>query len=222
MRLEDASTSRHTPSADGQEEAQGGSGRHRHEQTGVVPLQPARQVRGGDRAPGLGGEVAPRGRGAAEGRLRGGARRRGLAAQHAHRALQARAREPRARATPQAAASPPRDRPAHRGQHREGPDDRAHARSTGTARARRSRWPWRRARTSTTSAARSRSATSGARCSARCPSVTSSGQRSSPRSAAQRVSSWRLESWSLRSTEETCASTVFGEMSRRSAISLYM
>ena len=47
-------------------------------------------------------------------------------------------------------------------------------------------------------------------------------QRSRPRSAAQRVSSWRLESCSLRRTEDTCASTVFGEMSRRSAISLYM
>ena len=46
--------------------------------------------------------------------------------------------------------------------------------------------------------------------------------QSSPRSAAQRVSSWRLESWSFRNTEETCASTVFGEISSRRAISLYM
>ena len=46
--------------------------------------------------------------------------------------------------------------------------------------------------------------------------------RPSPRSAAQRESSCRLESCSLRSTDETCASTVFGEMSSRSAISLYM
>ena len=47
-------------------------------------------------------------------------------------------------------------------------------------------------------------------------------RQSSRRSAAQRESSWRLESWSLRSTEDTCASTVFGEMSSRRAISLYM
>ena len=44
----------------------------------------------------------------------------------------------------------------------------------------------------------------------------------SPRSAAQRVSSWRLDSCSLRSTDDTCASTVFAEISRRCAISLYM
>ena len=44
----------------------------------------------------------------------------------------------------------------------------------------------------------------------------------SRRSAAQRVSSWRLESCSLRSTADTCASTVFGEMPSRWAISLYM
>ena len=42
------------------------------------------------------------------------------------------------------------------------------------------------------------------------------------RSAAQRESSWRLESWSLRSTADTCASTVLAEMPRRSATSLYM
>ena len=46
--------------------------------------------------------------------------------------------------------------------------------------------------------------------------------RSRPRSAAQRVSSCRLDSCSLRSTEDTWASTVLGEISRRSAISLYM
>ena len=44
--------------------------------------------------------------------------------------------------------------------------------------------------------------------------------QTSRRSAAQRVSSWRLDSWSLRSTAETCVSTVFTEMCRRSAISL--
>ena len=43
-----------------------------------------------------------------------------------------------------------------------------------------------------------------------------------PRSVAQRVSSCREDSWSFRSTEDTWASTVFGEMSRRRAISLYM
>ena len=46
--------------------------------------------------------------------------------------------------------------------------------------------------------------------------------RPNPRSAAQRDSSCLLESCSLRSTDDTCASTVFGEMSSRSAISLYM
>ncbi len=44
----------------------------------------------------------------------------------------------------------------------------------------------------------------------------------SRRCTAQRVSSWRLESWSLRSTAETCASTVFAEMPSWAAISLYM
>ena len=46
--------------------------------------------------------------------------------------------------------------------------------------------------------------------------------QSSRRSAAQRESSWRLESCSLRSTADTCASTVLAEMPRRSATSLYM
>ena len=44
----------------------------------------------------------------------------------------------------------------------------------------------------------------------------------SRRSAAQRDSSWRLESCSLRSTADTCASTVLAEIPSRSAISLYM
>jgi hypothetical protein len=38
---------------------------------------------------------------------------------------------------------------------------------------------------------------------------------------AQRDSSYRLDSWSLRSTEETCVSTVFTEMNSCDAISLY-
>ena len=42
----------------------------------------------------------------------------------------------------------------------------------------------------------------------------------SRRSTAQRLSSWRLESCSLRSTADTCASTVLAEIPRRSAISL--
>jgi hypothetical protein len=42
----------------------------------------------------------------------------------------------------------------------------------------------------------------------------------SRRSTAQRLSSCRLESWSLRSTADTCASTVLAEIPRRSAISL--
>ena len=42
----------------------------------------------------------------------------------------------------------------------------------------------------------------------------------SRRSTAQRESSWRLESWSLRSTADTCASTVLDEIPRRRAISL--
>ena len=82
--------------------------------------------------------------GAAEGRLRRGARRRGLAAQHAHRALRARPREPRPRAPAQAAAAPARDRAADRQDRREGPDDRADARLLQRARARRSRSRWRR------------------------------------------------------------------------------
>ena len=41
------------------------------------------------------------------------------------------------------------------------------------------------------------------------------------RSVAQRVSSWRFDSWSLRSTDDTCVSTVFTEMSSWRAISLY-
>ncbi len=41
------------------------------------------------------------------------------------------------------------------------------------------------------------------------------------RAVAQRVSSWRLDSWSLRSTAETCDSTVFTEMNSCLAISLY-
>ena len=48
------------------------------------------------------------------------------------------------------------------------------------------------------------------------------GQSTSLRCAAQRLSSWRLDSCSLRSTEDTCASTVFAEIESRSAISLYM
>lgn len=40
------------------------------------------------------------------------------------------------------------------------------------------------------------------------------------RSTAQRVSSWRLDSCSLRSTDETCVSTVFTDRCRRSATSL--
>ncbi len=43
----------------------------------------------------------------------------------------------------------------------------------------------------------------------------------SRRAVAQRVSSCRLESWSLRSTAETCDSTVFTEMNNCFAISLY-
>jgi transposase len=42
------------------------------------------------------------------------------------------------------------------------------------------------------------------------------------RAAAQRDSSWRLDSCSLRSTAETCASTVFADIPSRCAISLYM
>ena len=53
-----------------------------------------------------------------------------------------------------------------------------------------------------------------------CPG--SRRQSSIRRSAAQRDSSWRLESCSLRSTAETCASTVLAEICSRSAISLYM
>ena len=45
-------------------------------------------------------------------------------------------------------------------------------------------------------------------------------RQSTPRSIAQRDSSWRVESCSLRRTDETCASTVLAEMPRRSAISL--
>src|SRR4051812_46849105 len=41
------------------------------------------------------------------------------------------------------------------------------------------------------------------------------------RSLAQRASWWRLESWSLRSTDDTCVSTVFTEIPRSRATSLY-
>ena len=54
-------------------------------------------------APGLGGQVAARRRGAAQGRLRGDPRRRGVAPEHAHRPLQASLfREPRPGAAAQA------------------------------------------------------------------------------------------------------------------------
>ena len=41
------------------------------------------------------------------------------------------------------------------------------------------------------------------------------------RPIAQAVSSWREDSWSLRSTEDTCVSTVFTEMNSSLATSLY-
>ena len=47
------------------------------------------------------------------------------------------------------------------------------------------------------------------------------GQSTRRRSTAQRLSSCRLESWSLRSTADTCASTVLVEIDSRCAISLY-
>ena len=90
---------------------------------GLLPLPPARQVGVRDPAPGLGGQVAPQRRGAAEGRLRDADRRRGLAAQHAHRAVPARAaRRPRARAAAEAADAQARDRAADRQDPAEGPD----------------------------------------------------------------------------------------------------
>ena len=158
-----------------------------------------------------------------------------------------RAREPRARAAAQAADAPARDRAADRQASAEkgltlvptrvyfkGPHAKVEL-ALGKGKDMRDK------------RRRSRTATRSARSSGRCRSGTRFRQlirlfrptdedpfnarrslarprrsRSSPRSAAQRVSSWRLESWSLRSTEDTWASTVFGEMSRRSAISLYM
>ena len=50
--------------------------------------------------------------------------------------------------------------------------------------------------------------------------ATPRSTRSSRRSAAQRVSSWRDESCSLRSTADTCDSTVRGDRCSRAAISL--
>ena len=47
------------------------------------------------------------------------------------------------------------------------------------------------------------------------------GQSTRRRSTAQRLSSCRFESWSLRSTADTCASTVLVEIDSRCAISLY-
>ncbi len=60
-----------------------------------------------------------------------------------------------------------------------------------------------------------------------CPTFMKVGQvgvgagQSRRRAVAQAVSSWRLESWSLRSTAETCVSTVFTEMKSSAATSLY-
>jgi sugar lactone lactonase YvrE len=51
--------------------------------------------------------------------------------------------------------------------------------------------------------------------------LNGSRHSSHPRCTAQRLSSWRLESCSLRTTAETCASTVLAEMPSRRAISLY-
>ena len=54
------------------------------------------------------------------------------------------------------------------------------------------------------------------------PRSMTAGRHTRRRSVAQRDSSCRLESWSLRSTADTCASTVFAEIDSRCAISLYM
>src|SRR4051794_6551745 len=58
-----------------------GGGRHRLQPPSLVPLPPARQVGGGHGPHGHRGEVPARGQGPAQGRLRGGPERRGLATQ---------------------------------------------------------------------------------------------------------------------------------------------
>ena len=55
---------------------------------------------------------------------------------------------------------------------------------------------------------------------ARARDESDTGSQIRRRSAAQRVSSWRFESCSLRSTAETCVSTVLTERCSRAAISL--
>ncbi len=55
----------------------------------------------------------------------------------------------------------------------------------------------------------------------RAPRPRSEPAQTSRRSTAQRLSSYRFDIWSLRSTLETCVSTVFTEMNSSEAISLY-
>ena len=96
--------------------------------------------RGRHRAAGLGGEVAAQRRGAAQGRLRRGARRRGVAAQHAHRPYEP-AREDHDPERPRKLLlHQPRDRAPDRQDRREGAHARARRASTSRARAPRSSW----------------------------------------------------------------------------------
>ena len=100
-----------------------GSGRRRDQPPRPAQVRAAREDGGRDRAAGQRGQVAARGQGADQRGLRGGRRRRGLAARRPHPALPAGlAAEPRSRPAAQAAPPPARDRAPDRQDRREGAD----------------------------------------------------------------------------------------------------